>query len=162
MENILKNPGLQHIAETIFLNLDFVDLEISGMINWSCKQIMDNPLFWLRKFVRKGVLSKENEKDWNQAIQAKMNSDIEKHILIYLKWNLKNNDSFNLPCYTSPLAQEDLQKKINEAAWNGNTEIVKIMAPLTENPNAPDEYGITPIYWAEHNGHSEIVKILTP
>ena len=61
MENILKNPGLQHIAETIFLNLDFVDLEISGMINWSCKQIMDNPLFWLRKFVRKGVLSKENE-----------------------------------------------------------------------------------------------------
>ena len=96
MENILKNSGLKHIAENIFLNLDFENLEICGMINWSCRQIMDNPIFWLRKFVRKGVLSKENQKEWNRAIQSKMNSDMEKHILMYLKWNLKNNDSFNL------------------------------------------------------------------
>ena len=44
----------------------------------------------------------------------------------------------------------------------GIQKIVKIMAPWTDNPNAPDEYGITPTYWAAHNGHSEIVKILTP
>ena len=36
------------------------------------------------------------------------------------------------------------------------------MAPLTDNPNAPDEYGITPIYWAANNGHTEIVRILAP
>ena len=162
MENILKNSGLKHIAENIFLNLDFENLEICGMINWSCKQIMDNPIFWLRKFVRKGVLSKENQKEWNRAIQSKMNSDMEKHILMYLKWNLKNNDSFNLPCYTSSVAQEDLRKKINDAAWNGNTEIVKIMVPLTDNPNASDQFGWTPIYRAAYYGHAEIVKILAP
>ena len=41
-------------------------------------------------------------------------------------------------------------------------EIVKILAPLTDNPNAPDNFGQTPIYWAVHNGHTEIVKILAP
>ena len=41
-------------------------------------------------------------------------------------------------------------------------EIVKILAPLTDNPNAPNQYGSTPIYWAAHNGHTEIVKFLIP
>ena len=59
-----------------------------------------------------------------------------------------------------PYKLEFLQNYL--AAQEGHAEIVKILAPLTDNPNAPDEYGITPIYWAEHNGHSEIVKILTP
>ena len=36
------------------------------------------------------------------------------------------------------------------------------MAPLTNNPNAPDEYGFTPICLASRNGHTEIVKILAP
>ena len=36
------------------------------------------------------------------------------------------------------------------------------MAPLTDNPNAANDYGRTPIYWAAYNGHTEIVKILAP
>ena len=32
----------------------------------------------------------------------------------------------------------------------------------TENPNAPDDFGVTPIYNAAGWGHSEIVKILAP
>ena len=48
------------------------------------------------------------------------------------------------------------------AAENGHTEIVKILAPLTDNPNAPDEDGWTPIHRAADNGHIEIVKILVP
>ena len=46
------------------------------------------------------------------------------------------------------------------AAKNGHTEIVKILAPLTDNPNAPNKYGETPIHKAAKNGHREIVKIL--
>ena len=42
------------------------------------------------------------------------------------------------------------------------TEIVKILAPLTGNPNAPNKIGKTPIYWAALYGHTEIVKILAP
>ena len=43
---------------------------------------------------------------------------------------------------------------------NENTEIVKILAPLTDNPNAPDKNGDTPIYKAAWKGNLEIVKYL--
>ena len=33
---------------------------------------------------------------------------------------------------------------------------------MTDNPNAPDNVGYTPIYWAATNGHNEMVKILAP
>ena len=48
------------------------------------------------------------------------------------------------------------------AASVANTKIVKVLAPLTENPNAPDEIGYTPIHWAAFMGHTEIIKILAP
>ena len=48
------------------------------------------------------------------------------------------------------------------AAKEGHTGIVRILAPLTDNPNAPDEEGITPIHLAAFEGHTEIVKILAP
>ena len=47
-------------------------------------------------------------------------------------------------------------------ASNGYTEIVKILAPLIGNPNAPNKFGKTPIYWAACNGYTEIVKFLAP
>ena len=40
--------------------------------------------------------------------------------------------------------------------------MVKILAPLIDNPNVPNETGRTPIYLAKYNGHAEIVKILAP
>ena len=51
---------------------------------------------------------------------------------------------------------------IHEAAHEGNTEIVRILAPLSKNPNTPDKDGWTPIHWAAHHGYTEIVKILAP
>ena len=33
---------------------------------------------------------------------------------------------------------------------------------MTDNPNAADNQGKTPIYWAAYKGHTEIVKILAP
>ena len=51
---------------------------------------------------------------------------------------------------------------IYRAAAHGYTEIVKILTPLSNNPNAPDYVGETPIFWAACNGHKEIVKLLAP
>ena len=42
------------------------------------------------------------------------------------------------------------------------TKIVRIMAPLIDNPNAPNKYGRTPIFCAAGLGLTEIVKILAP
>ena len=42
---------------------------------------------------------------------------------------------------------------IHKAVWFGHTEIVKILAPLSKNPNAPDKHGRSPINFAAQNGH---------
>ena len=44
----------------------------------------------------------------------------------------------------------------------GHTEIVKILCPLTDNPNASKRNVDTPIHMAASKGHTEIVKILAP
>ena len=98
METIVNNPGLQHLAEKVFWNLDLEDLKICAQINQTCKQILQNPIFCLRKFEH---LSKKNKKDWIQTIQLVKNSDKGIAIISYLKWNLKK-EVVDPPCYSSP------------------------------------------------------------
>ena len=86
MEKIISNPGLQHLAEKVFWNLDVEDLRICGQINQSCKQILKNPMFWLRKF---RYLSQESQKDWIKIIQSRTSSDCEKIIIPYMQRSLK-------------------------------------------------------------------------
>ena len=71
----------------------------------------------------------------------------------------------DLACFSSPAVQDNFRKIILEnckmkKSSNGRSEMVRILAHLTDNPNAPDENGRTPIYLAASNGHAEIVKIL--
>ena len=49
-QRIIENPGLQHIVETIFVNLKYEDLLTCRHINKSTKSILDNPLIWLKKW----------------------------------------------------------------------------------------------------------------
>ena len=151
MEKIIKNPGLQHLAENIFLNLNYSDLKKCQLINQSTSQILDNPMFWIKELSRKG-LSKENQNDWIEAIQ--LNYEKKKYIAAYLKWNLKEKNLFDFPCFTKPVVQEDFRGKIMEicsgpflskvntmcqtSLLDENTETVKILAPLTDNPNGPN------------------------
>ena len=170
MEKIINNPGLQHLAENVLWNLDVKYLKMCARINQSCKFILQNPIFCLRKFEH---LSKENRKDWIKVIRSNKNSENGIAIISYLQWSLKKEASIDLPCYTRPEVQDDFRKKIFETSVQddfrkkilesskmSNLEIVKIIAPLTDNPNAPDEYGNTPIYWSAVNRHKEIAKIL--
>ena len=110
--------------------------------------------------------SKKNQNDWIEAIQSETNYEKKKNIVDYLSWNSKKKNCFHLSCYTKPAAQEDFKYKIWRAAkhplWKGYVELVKILAPLTDNPNAPDKHGNTPIYWAAVCGNTEIAKILAP
>ena len=159
MENIIKNPGLQHLAEKVLRNLDVENLNKCVQINQSCKQIVDNARFWLTKFTS---LSKENQRDWIKAIKQVKNSDKEEAIISYLQWILKGK-VVDLPCYSIPAVQDSFKKKIMQMiimSGSDAVETVKILAPLTYNPNAPDKFGKTPIYYAAYNGHKEIIRIL--
>ena len=49
------------------------------------------------------------------------------------------------------------------AAYQNNTKSVKILSPLSDNPNAPgpnNEW--TPIQYAAHHNNTKIIKILAP
>ena len=84
MEKIVSNPGLQHLIEKVFLNLNVEELKICGQINQSCKQILENPLFWLKKF---RSLSLENQKHWREALKPLKNSSKENTIISFLPSN---------------------------------------------------------------------------
>ena len=164
MEKILCNPGLVHLAENILVNLDEENLEICQQITQSLKQMIANPIFWLKKF---SALSKENQKAWIKVIQSVKNTYKEKYVISYLKWNLKKEALVDLPCYTSPAVQNEYRKKIKKICEkkelsSEDTEIIKILAPLTDNPNFSNEKGETSVYEAACRGHTEIISILAP
>ena len=94
------------------------------------------------------------------------NSENRNAIISYLQWNLKKG-AVDIQYLSSPVVQDDFRKRIRESceqqeSCDENTEMVKILAPLTDNPNAPNEDGETPIHEAAFYGHTELVKILAP
>ena len=105
MEKIIINPGLQHLTENIFLNLNYKELEACRLLNESCKRILDNPMFWLKKLIRSGLL-KKHEKDWMEAIKTTRNTNLETYIVYYLK-NCYKEQLVDIPCmkYKSLIAR---------------------------------------------------------
>ena len=135
METIIRNPGLYHLAEKVFWNLDFESLKICAQINSSCDQVLQNPMFCLRKFSHH---SKENHNDWINAIPSVEDSDKGIAIISYLQWNLKKDALVDLPCYSCPAVQDEFRKKIREISEkkelsDKDMKIIKTLALLTDN-----------------------------
>ena len=122
MEKIVSNPGLQHLAEKVFLNLDVEDLKICGQINQSCKQILEDAIFWLRKI---GGFSKESQKDWIKIIQSMKNSNYEIVIVSFLQWNLKK-EVVDPPCYPKTSLQILNLRFWSYCCANEDIEIAKL------------------------------------
>ena len=176
-ESIFNNPGLQHIAENIFCNLNHEDLEVCTTINQSCKKILDEPMFWLKKFIRRG-LSIKDQLDWTKAIQLIKHTNLEKNVLLYLKKSSKNKRVVNLPCYINEKVVMNSKKlikkyrkpfnsrnfeKLFDACDDGDEGIIQLLAPFMKYPNNPDEEGHTPIHLAIYFKHDvPIVQILAP
>ena len=88
MDLIIKTPGLQHIAEAIFLNLSHKRLVHCRRVSHSWKQLLlNNPIFWLKKcFIKNNRLNKEERKQWMKLIQYySANEIMKKKITKYLK-----------------------------------------------------------------------------
>ena len=158
MEKITQSPGLQHIAETIFLQLDLNDIEKCQDVAVSWQKILRYPMFWFRKCVSRGFL-KKHKSAWSRAIslittiQVGKNADPDKRTMA-------------INCITSHL-KEIFQNgifadvsPIHRAAMTGDLILIEFLAPLMENPNAPDENGWTPIHAAASVGLLECVLIL--
>ena len=202
MNQIVNNPGLQHIIEDVFLNLDFKDIISCQSINQSCKELLENPIFWLKKWRLRG-LSQKNQEDWVKAIQMTRNTNFEKNVDLYIKKIIKYGHFVDVPCYINNIVLEKATRTnigvatafqqndagifqllvplienlielipsspkgwspIHEAATrNGSSEVIKILAPLMENPNSKTfEDEDTPIMIAAKYGHLEVIKFLAP
>ena len=85
MEILTNNPGLQHIAEEIFLNLGFFCLEKVEKVHESWKMIVNNPSFLLQKCIQNTAIHVKNQKPWKAAIQVTKHTDYEKNIILHLK-----------------------------------------------------------------------------
>ena len=45
---------------------------------------------------------------------------------------------------------------------HSDSEVIKVLAPLSDNPNEPNSDWETPIYAAAKNGHVEVIEVLAP
>ena len=107
MEKILNNSKLStHSCE---------------LINKSCQEMLQNPIFWLKKLTLRGM-SKKNQDDWYNAIQITKNQTVygEKlNLTQYLKKIVKNGCLSDIPCYID----EDTLDEIESEKLNGVHDI---------------------------------------
>ena len=76
LDIITKTPGLVHIAEQIFTNLNQENLKKCENVNGEWKRIVTNPLFLLKACANKNLLSPEQQQKWTKVIQALINSNL--------------------------------------------------------------------------------------
>ena len=177
LENFLNNPGLQHLAENIFLNLNYKDLDACQLVNRSSKSILGNPKFWLSKFIQIGM-SKNIQNDWIKAIQIAKETDFERNIKLYLKRSLWKAKLVDIPCYID----ENILKKSSEFIKEfdnlefGEGEFIRqienypagciqalaaIQMDLEEGLFWTKDWAILNNHAATH-GNLEIIKIVSP
>ena len=85
MDNLTKNPGLQHVAEAIFLNLDYFNLATCAVVNEDWKKIQENPTFWFQKCKQSPKFL--NAFAWKKLIQlTNRNSDFEEKLTPHLRY----------------------------------------------------------------------------
>ena len=168
MESVIQNPGLQHIAEMILLNLDFEDLKRCQLLNKFFKDVLESPMFWLRKWRTQRGLSKENNDDWVKAIQLTKNTNLEINLKLYLEKVIKNGHVVDVPCFIDANAVEKSNEFTFERAFEEKElGILQILASMENNPKYAGVKHES--YFKRHfigiaviGGHLNIVKILAP
>ena len=69
MEDFVKNPGLQHIIKTSLTCLDKNDLASFRMVNQDCQNIVDDPIFFLKRLSQLKDVSKDLIENWKKIIK---------------------------------------------------------------------------------------------
>ena len=75
MEDIIKNPGLQHIIETSLTFLDKNDIAAFQLVNQDCKNIVNDPMFSLKKLSQLKDVPKDLIENWKKIIQNLQHAD---------------------------------------------------------------------------------------
>ena len=167
MESIIQNPGFQQITEMILFNLDFRTVKKCQLLNNSFKDILEDPMFWLRKWRMQRGLSKKNYDDWVKAIQLTKNTNVEVNVQLYLEKVIETGHVVDVPCFIdSDAIQNSTKFTYKKALKKRKHGIIQILASLENNPNKAgfNRFGnISSIIGiAAMERHLDIIKILAP
>ena len=110
------------------------------------------------------LLSQDNSSSYSSRSSSRSSSVSDVFLMDFRPQSVMDCDKVVNYCHKS---HNNLVKKHKDMMLQNDemverVEVIMIMAPLMENPNAPDENGRTPLYWAAQKGYIEIVKILAP
>ena len=75
MENIIKNPGLQHLIRTTLNFLDKSSITSFRFVNQDCKNIVDDPIFSLKNLSQLVDVPKDLIEIWKKIIQKCLGDD---------------------------------------------------------------------------------------
>ena len=89
-----------------------------------------------------------------QTISKSDNAGRIQSMVDYLSMALSNGEATQI--------EEFIANIICIAADTGHLEVIKALLPLTKNPNAEGDRGMTPILMATIKGHTDVIKCLAP
>ena len=93
--HVLNNPD---IVESIFLCLNLQDLLTCSRVNTAWNSLLNNPMFWLKKCVQKGLLKNNYHVSWKKAIQMTINTKYQLSLMKNLQKILQCN-LLDVPCF---------------------------------------------------------------
>ena len=160
LENIITNPGLEHLGLSILRHLNTKTLLNLRLVNHSCKYFVENPRFWLKKLKYMQSGSMEIYKAWSSLIlkvEEEENFDLDQNVVLNLIKLLNCFQQSWVPFKFLPL---------NVFSLFGDLPMVKFMTKtnMVENLSRKsvskfiEEW--TPVHLAAERGHTEIVKAL--
>ena len=189
MEDIAKTRGLQHIIKSTLTLLDKSDIASFRLVNQDCKNIVDDPIFSLKKLSHLKNVPKDLIQNWQKIIQNHQHEAFE--IKQDIAMELFRMFGTNSPRYPLQLAYKLAETKCNPnlvmaileksdpkryvkapetltgnlrpihlAACFGYVQAARTMILNSTPVDLQDEYGTTPLNLAAQNGHLEMVQEL--
>ena len=135
MEDIVRNPGLQHIIEKSLKLLNIEDIASVKSVNQDFRKIVDCPRFYLMKLSQQENVSKDLIQKWQKLIPELNHEDVEEDLkCALLKMNYLKNSEYPLQL-AYDLADEN--KNLELASFiienSDQTDYVKAKEGLTGN-----------------------------
>ena len=84
MEDIVRNPGLQHIIEKSLTLLSIEDIASVYYVNQDFRKIVDCPRFYLMKLSQQENVPKDLIPKWQKLIPELNNEDVEEDLKLEL------------------------------------------------------------------------------
>ena len=187
MQNIIKNPGLQHIAQRMLIFLDKRSIVSFRSVNQDCKNIVDDPMFSLKKLSQLEDVPRDLIGNWKKIIQKFHGNEVRQEFTTELfkmyrisgpKYPLElayklaeakdkpelvtaileNSDPKSYMIAPTPLYGN--LRPIHLTAAFGFVQVARNLISNSCSVDFQDEHGITPIYLAAQNNHLEMLRLL--